>query len=169
MDTLAGRSLPYYIVHKCPNNVNTYTWHFYLSYAGYRKILKVSPSKYKPPNAVMQKTLRQIAPPNISPVACTWSLPSNITKNEAKTVNLLPTMRLTQSILKCKFPFVDKPLRLKAAPKISPSKRAFKKKKAPGLIFGILRYAPWRIPFSFWSLGFLLVEGLAILVHVLCI
>ena len=48
MDTLAGRSLPYYIVHRCPNNVNTYTWYFYLSYAGYRKIPKVSPSKYKP-------------------------------------------------------------------------------------------------------------------------
>ena len=56
MDTLAGRSLPNYIVHKCPNNVNTYTWHFYLSYAGYRKIPKVSPSKYKPLNPVMQKT-----------------------------------------------------------------------------------------------------------------
>ena len=132
MDTLAGRSRPYYIVHKCPNNVNTYTWHFYLSYAGYRKIPKVSPSKYKPPNPVMQKTVHQIAPPNISPVACTWK-PSNITKNEAKTVNLLPTMRLTQSMLKCKFPSVDKPLRIKAPPKISPSKRAFEKYKPRGL------------------------------------
>ena len=41
-------------------------------------------------------------------------------------------MRLTQSILKRKFPSVDKPLRINATPKISPSKR--------GLIFGILRY-----------------------------
>ena len=33
----------------------------------YRKISKISPSMYKPPKLVTQKTLRQIAPPNISP------------------------------------------------------------------------------------------------------
>jgi len=34
----------------------------------YRKIAKISPSKYKPPKLVTQKTLRYIAPPNISPL-----------------------------------------------------------------------------------------------------
>ena len=34
----------------------------------YRKIPKISPSKYKPPKLVTQKTLRYIAPPNISPL-----------------------------------------------------------------------------------------------------
>ena len=45
----------------------------------YRKIPKISPSMYKPPKIVTQKTLREIAPPNISPPrgACTWNLPSN--------------------------------------------------------------------------------------------
>ena len=38
-------------------------------------------------------------------------------------VNLLPTMRLTQLVLKRKFPSVDKSLRIKVPPKISPSKR----------------------------------------------
>ena len=33
----------------------------------YRKIPKISPSMYKPPKLVTQKTLRWIAPPNISP------------------------------------------------------------------------------------------------------
>ena len=33
----------------------------------YRKIPKISPSKYKHLKIVTQKTLRQIAPPNISP------------------------------------------------------------------------------------------------------
>ena len=34
----------------------------------YRKIPKISPSKYKPHKLVTQKTRRYIAPPNISPV-----------------------------------------------------------------------------------------------------
>ena len=42
-------------------------------------------------------------------------------------------MRLTQSILKRKFPSVDKPLRINAPPKISPSKRASEKYKPWGL------------------------------------
>ena len=44
-------------------------------------------------------------------------------------MNLLPTIRLAQSILKRKYPFVDKPL-----------KRGPWKIQAPGLFFGILRY-----------------------------
>ena len=46
-----------------------------------------------------------------------------------KTVNLLPTIRLAQSILRRKFPSVDKALRIFAPPKISLSKRAFEKYK----------------------------------------
>ena len=48
-------------------------------------------------------------------------------------INLLSTIRPAQSILKCKFPSVDKPLRITAPPKISPSKRAFEKYKPRGL------------------------------------
>ena len=47
--------------------------------------------------------------------------------------NLLETIRLVQSIVKCKFPSVDKRLQIKAPPKISPSKRAFEKYKPWGL------------------------------------
>ena len=51
------------------------------------------------------------------------------------------TIRLAQSILRRKFPSVDKPLRIPAPPKISPSKTAFEKYKPRGLIiFRILRY-----------------------------
>ena len=42
-------------------------------------------------------------------------------------------MRLAQSILKRKFPSVDKPLRMQAPPKISLSERAFEKYKPRGL------------------------------------
>ena len=41
----------------------------------YPKIPKISPSRYKPPKPVTQKTLRSIAPSNISPPwACTWKI-----------------------------------------------------------------------------------------------
>ena len=41
----------------------------------YRKIPKISPSKYKPPKPVTQKPVRLMAPPNISPPgACTWKI-----------------------------------------------------------------------------------------------
>ena len=66
----------------------------------------MKPSKYKPPKPVTQKTLREIAPPNISlPLAgaCTWKIGL---KYKAETVNLLPNniIRLAQSILKRKSP-----------------------------------------------------------------
>ena len=48
-------------------------------------------------------------------------------------VNLRPTIRVALSSLKRKFPSVDKPLRILAPPKISPSKRAFEKYKPRGL------------------------------------
>ena len=41
----------------------------------YRKIPKISPSKYKPPKPVTQKNPPLSAPPNISPPgACTWKV-----------------------------------------------------------------------------------------------
>ena len=45
------------------------------------------------------------------------------------------TIRLAQSILKCKFPFIDKPLWIQAPSEISSSKRAFKKNISPGAYF----------------------------------
>ena len=51
--------------------------------------------------------------------------------------------KLAQSNLKRKFPSVHKPLRIKAPPKISPSKRAFEKYKPRGLFlefYGIILY-----------------------------
>ena len=52
-------------------------------------------------------------------------------------------MRLTQSILKRKFPSVHKPLRIEAPPKISASKRAFEKYKSRGLFleFTVVQYS----------------------------
>ena len=95
----------------------------------YRKIPKISSSMYKPPKPVTQKTLRSIAPPNISPPPTPGGLylencPQIQSKTKENTINFLPTIRLAQSILKHKFPSVDKPL-----PKKRPSKRAFKKYK----------------------------------------
>ena len=52
-------------------------------------------------------------------------------------VDLFPAIRLAQSILKRKFPFVDKPL-----------KKGLWKIWAPGLISRILRYVGW----SLWLL-----------------
>ena len=47
----------------------------YPSFFQYSKIPKISPSKYKPPKPVTEKTLRQIAPLNISPAgASTWTI-----------------------------------------------------------------------------------------------
>jgi len=67
----------------------------------YRKILKISPSMYKP--------LQNISPPR----ACTWKIaPKYKVKQKAKSVNLLPTIRLAHSILKRKFASVDKPLQI---------------------------------------------------------
>ena len=54
-------------------------------------------------------------------------------------------MRLTQSILKRKFPSVDKPLRIKAHPAIRSSKRAFETFKPRGLFsefYGMRRTRP---------------------------
>ena len=46
-----------------------------VSIVKYRKIPKISLSKFKPPQTGNAKTLRLIAPPNISlPGACTWKI-----------------------------------------------------------------------------------------------
>ena len=51
----------------------------------YRKIPKISPSKYKPPKRVTQKILRQTAPPNMSPPgACTWKITVNYKVKQSK-------------------------------------------------------------------------------------
>ena len=52
-------------------------------------------------------------------------------------VNLLPTIRLAQSIWKCKFPSVDKPL-----------KKGLWNIYAPGLIFRTLPYLPFLFNFG---------------------
>ena len=45
--------------------------------------------------------------------ACsTWKVALKYKVEQSKTVNLLPTIRLAQSVLKRKFPSVDKPLRI---------------------------------------------------------
>ena len=82
--------------------------------AEYRKIPKISPSKYNPPKPVTQKALRQIAPPNISPPgACAWKIALKYKVKQSKNgINLLKTIRLAQSISKRKFPSIDKPLRI---------------------------------------------------------
>ena len=54
------------------------------------------PSKYTPP----------------PPGPCTWKIALKYKVKQSKTVNLLSTIRLAQSILKRKFPSVDKPLRI---------------------------------------------------------
>ena len=61
------------------------------------------PSEYTPP-----------PPPPVPPPPgdLHLELSSNTKQNKAKTVNFLPTIRLARSILKLKFPSVDKPLRI---------------------------------------------------------
>ena len=47
----------------------------FYSWQVYHKILKISPSMYKPPRPVTQKNLHKIAPPNTRPPgACTWKI-----------------------------------------------------------------------------------------------
>ena len=85
------------------------------------------PSKYK------------TAPP--FPGSLYWDNCPQIQSKTTKTVNLLPTVRLAQSIWKREFPSEDKPLRIQAPPKISPLKRGFENCKPRGLFsefYGIM-------------------------------
>ena len=94
----------------------------------YCKIRKISPSmykpsNYKPPKLVTQKTLREIAPPNKSPPpptpgSCTRKIFLQWKVKQSKNSKFPFNYKLAQSILKCKFPSIHKPL-----------KRAFKKYK----------------------------------------
>ena len=92
----------------------------------YPKIPKISPSKYKPHKLVTQKTLRYIAPPNISPPP---TPPGLVLGNSALKYKVKQSKngkfpfnyKLAQSIRNANFP-----------PYISPS-------EYKPLIFGILR------------------------------
>ena len=82
-------------------------------YLRYRKIPKISPSKYKPPKPVTQKTLRLIAPPNISQLGGLYleiALKNKV--KQSKNGKFPSNYKLVQSILKRKFPSVHKPLRI---------------------------------------------------------
>ena len=76
----------------------------------YRKIPKISPSMYKPPKLVTQKTFREIAPPNISPCGGLYLEIAVKYKVKQRKNGEFSTIRPAQLILKSKFPFVDKPL-----------------------------------------------------------
>ena len=68
---------------------------------------------YKPPKLVTQKTLREIAPPNISPLgACTWKIALKYKVKQSKNGKFPSNYKLAQSILKRKLPSVHKPLRI---------------------------------------------------------
>ena len=106
----------------------------------YRKIPKISLSKYKPPKTGNLKNPQLNRPSKYKPPGGLKL--ENCPQIQSKTtINLRPTIRLAQSILS-KFPSVDKPLRIQARPKISPSKRVFEKCKPRGLFsefYGILK------------------------------
>ena len=64
----------------------------------------------KPPKSGNAKKKMLNHPTIISPLGvCTWKIAVNAKYNiEAKMINLLPTMRLAQSIWKHEFPSIDK-------------------------------------------------------------
>ena len=66
---------------------------------------------YKPPKLVTQKTLCEIARPNISPPgACTWKIALKYKVKQSKNSKFPSNYKLAQSILKRKLPSVHKPL-----------------------------------------------------------
>ena len=88
------------------------------SWIWYRKIPKISPSMYKPLQIQAPQTGNAKNPPLNRPskykppggLYLEISLKYKV--KQSKTVIFLPTIRLAQSILKRKFPSVDKPLRI---------------------------------------------------------
>ena len=86
---------------------------------GYRKIPCMSPSKYKRPKMLTPKTLREIAPPNISPLGGGLYLEFALEyKVKQSKIGKFPFhYKLAQSILKRKFPSVLKPLQNKTLKK----------------------------------------------------
>ena len=66
---------------------------------------------YKPPKIVTQKTLRQIAPPNISPLGGLYlEFALEYKVKQSKNGKFPSHYKLAQSILKHKSPSVHKPL-----------------------------------------------------------
>ena len=73
----------------------------------------MSPSKYKPPKMVTQKTFREIAPPNISPLGGLYlEFVLEYRVKQSKIGKFPSHYKLAQSILKRKFPSAPKPLRI---------------------------------------------------------
>ena len=64
-------------------------------------------------------------------------------EKQSKNGKFPSVYKLAQSILKRKFPSLDKPLRIQASPKISPSKRAFEKYKPRGLFSEFYGISLW--------------------------
>ena len=95
----------------------------------YRKIPKISTSKYKPPKLVTQKNPPLNRHSKYKPPGGLY-LENCPRIQSKKTVNFLPTIRLAQSVLKRKFPSVYKPLQ-KKAPQKGPLKNI-----SPGAYFG---------------------------------
>ena len=68
---------------------------------------------YKSPKTVTQKTLRQIAPPNIRPPGGLYlEFALEYKAKQSKHGKFPSHYKLAQSILKRKFPSVHKPLRI---------------------------------------------------------
>ena len=77
---------------------------------------------YKPPKPVTQKNPplncpSKYKPSPLPPGGCTRKIALKYKVKQSKKVNLLLTIKLAQSILKRKFPSVDKPLRILASQK----------------------------------------------------
>ena len=86
--------------------------HIWIPCWNYRKIPKISPSMYKPAKLVTQKTLCEIAPPNISPPGtCTWKIALKYKVKRRKNGKFPSNYKLARSTLKRKLPSVHQPLR----------------------------------------------------------
>ena len=74
---------------------------------------KISPSLYKPPKLVTQKTLLYTALPNISPLGGLYlEIALKYKVKQSKNGKFPSKCKLAQWILKRKFPSVHKPLRI---------------------------------------------------------
>ena len=78
---------------------------------GYRKIPKITPSKYKPPKTRNAKNPLLNRPSEYKPPQGGLVLGSCL-KCKAKQSKNGKAIRLAQSVLKRKFPSIDKPLRI---------------------------------------------------------
>ena len=78
------------------------------------KILKINPSMYKPSKQVTHQNPPLNRPSKYKPPRgfVLGNCPQLYKVKQSKTVHFLPIIRLAQSILKRKFPFVHKPLQI---------------------------------------------------------